>query len=174
MILVKLLCVTNEIHGFASSFSRWSDFDPQLLALVASLQSCGRRLRIYCVIEIIRTISRNNTCGWSRTLYIYAYSAGMECAMIARFSPSYGARVVLSNEMRNSILNFCAEWYIPFPRAGHIYKQASKQKLMGLGSNARTVLCTETRTNCSKFCSLQHVNTVKHSPFMPRIVYRSK
>ena len=56
-LLVILLFVTGENHAFASIFSRWSGVDLPLLALAASLPSCGRRLRLYCVIEIPRAIS---------------------------------------------------------------------------------------------------------------------
>ena len=54
--LTKLLFVTGENYGVASAFSRWSGVDSPLLALAASLRSCGRRHRIYCVIEIPRAI----------------------------------------------------------------------------------------------------------------------
>ena len=59
-VLAKLLFVTSENYGVASAFSRWSGVDSPLLALAASFRSCGRRLRMYCVIEIPHVISRNN------------------------------------------------------------------------------------------------------------------
>ena len=68
IVLANLLCIAGENYGLASTFLRWSGVDLPLLALVASLRSCGRRLGIYCVIEIPRTISRNNARARSRTL----------------------------------------------------------------------------------------------------------
>ena len=56
-----------ENHAFVSTFSRWSGVDLPLLALAVSLPSCGHRLRLYCVIEIPRAISRNNACVRVRT-----------------------------------------------------------------------------------------------------------
>ena len=67
IVLANLLFVTGESYGLASTISRWSGVNTLLLALVASLQSCGRRLEIYCVIEIPRAISWNSACGRSRT-----------------------------------------------------------------------------------------------------------
>ena len=67
MVLANLVFVTGESYGLASTVWRWSSVNTLLLALVASLQSCGRRLDIYCVIEIPRAISRNSARGRSRT-----------------------------------------------------------------------------------------------------------
>ena len=66
-VLAKLLFVTSENYGVASAFSRWSGVDSPLLALAASFRSCGRRLRMYCVIEIPRAIFRNNARGSTYT-----------------------------------------------------------------------------------------------------------
>ena len=67
VLLANLLFVTGESYGLSSTFSRWSGVDSPLLALAASLCSCGRCRGVYCVIEIPRAISRDNAHGRSRT-----------------------------------------------------------------------------------------------------------
>ena len=67
MVLANLVFVIGESYGLASTVSRRSGVNTLLLALVASLQSCGRRLEIHCVIEIPRAISLNSARGRSRT-----------------------------------------------------------------------------------------------------------
>ena len=47
-------------------------------------------------------------------VYVYAYSTGREGATNVRFSASYSVSVTLSNDMRNSISNFCVKMYL-FP-----------------------------------------------------------
>ena len=93
--------ITSENYGVASAFSRWSEVDSLLLALAASIRSCGRRLRMYCVIEIPHAISRNNARGSTYTF------TGREGATNVWFSGSYSASVTLSKDMPNSISNFC-------------------------------------------------------------------
>ena len=39
--------------------------------------------------------------------------------------------------MRNSILNFCAERYIPFPRAGHKYLAAGRFEVEQRGEGGK-------------------------------------
>ena len=108
--LVKLFFVTDENYDVASAFSRWSGVNLLLLALTASLQSCGHCLRIYCTIEIPRTISQNYAHG-GMYVYVYAYSVGMEVARNVQFSALYAANIVPLNDIRNSISNFCVELY---------------------------------------------------------------
>ena len=67
MVLANLVYITGESNGLASTVWHWSCINMLLLALVASLQSCGRRLDIHCVIEIPHAISRNSACGRSCT-----------------------------------------------------------------------------------------------------------
>ena len=67
MVLANLVFVTGENYGLTSTVWRWSCVNTLHLALVASLQSCGRRLDIHCVIEIPCAISRNSARGMSRT-----------------------------------------------------------------------------------------------------------
>ena len=67
MVLPNLVFVTGEGYGLASTVLRWSGVNTLLPALVASLQSRGRRLEIYCVIEIPRAISRNSARERSHT-----------------------------------------------------------------------------------------------------------
>ena len=66
-VLTKLLFVTGENYSVVSAFWRWSGVDSPLLALVASRRSCGRRHRVYCVIEIPCAISQNNAHGSTHT-----------------------------------------------------------------------------------------------------------
>lgn len=58
MLLVFVLFVTGENYPSL----HWSGVDFLLLALVASLQSYGRRLCLHCIIEIPHTISQNDVC----------------------------------------------------------------------------------------------------------------
>ena len=67
MVLANLVFIKGERYGLASTISCWSGVNTLLLALVASLQSCGRRLEIYYVIEIPRAISQNSARGRSCT-----------------------------------------------------------------------------------------------------------
>ena len=115
MVLANLLFVTGESYGLASTISRWSSVDTLLLALVASIQSCGHRLYMYCIIEIPRAISGNNG-----RLHTFTHRVQEQKATNMRFSPSYAAGVTLSNDIHNSISFFSK--VVPFPRAGHSKK----------------------------------------------------
>ena len=101
-LLVILLFVTGENHAFASTFSRWSGVDFPLLALAASLPSCGRRLRLYYVIEIPRAISRNNARVRLRTFRrIVLERKGLRtCGFRQRLQQAYRFRMICVTQFR--------------------------------------------------------------------------
>ena len=56
-VLANIVYDTGENYKLASTFSRWNKVDLPLVAAAASPSSCGRCLRVYCIIKF-RT--RNN------------------------------------------------------------------------------------------------------------------
>ena len=101
-VLANLVFVTGESYGLASTVSRWSGVNTLFLALVASLQSCGRRLEIYCVIEIPRAISRNSACGRSRTFtHIVRERKGLRtCGFRHRMQQALRFRMIFVTQFR--------------------------------------------------------------------------
>ena len=68
MVLANIVYDTGENYNLVSTFSRWNEVDLPLVAPAASPRSCGRCLRVYCVIKFPHAISRNNAHGRARAL----------------------------------------------------------------------------------------------------------
>ena len=69
----------------------------------------------YCSCLVCVCIPSERTRIISKDYDTTVHNTGQEDATRARFASLY------CNGTNNSISNFCAEMFIPFPRAGHIY-----------------------------------------------------